>query len=472
MSVRIGWLILLACSCGGTQAWAEASPPNLMLITVDDMNCDSVGAFGCTVPKITPNIDRLASEGMCFERGFVNIAICQPTRAVWMTGRYPHRNGALGFDQITPGVPTLPEALSAAGYYNALIGKARHVVPSRHEAFDFVRDQPQLGYGRSQPLYAAAVREALAAARDANKPSFVMVNLHDPHRPFAGSDQERWRPRPSVSRTFLPRRVPVPGFLPDLPPVRREMAEYFASVHRADEIVGAVLDEVARAGLRDNTVVMFMSDHGMALPFAKTNCYYHSTRTPWIVRWPGVVEPGARDADHFVSGIDLAPTLLEASGLENLAGVDGRSIVPLLRGASQPERNCVFTMINTTSAKRAYPMRAVQDDRYLYIWNGWANGDTRFRNESQNGRTMRAMKQAAEDNPEIARRVEHFLFRTTEEMYDIQLDPDCLTNLIARPNDRFTPRSSAMTKRLWHWMRDTDDPQRKLFEQQVDLALD
>ncbi|MCO6043360.1 sulfatase [Aeoliella sp. ICT_H6.2] len=445
---------------------------NLLFITVDDMNCDSVGAFGCELEGITPNIDRLASEGMAFDRGFVNIAICQPTRAVWMTGRYPHRNGALGFDPINADVPTLPEALQEAGYYNALIGKTNHVVPTRADSFDLKVNQRDLGHGRSESHYVEAVQRAMAEAKEASKPWFIMANLHDPHRPFAGSKQEKYRPRPAVTRTITPQQAEVPAFLPDLPPVRREMAEYFTSVHRADDIVGAILDELKQAGLADRTVVLFMSDHGMPLPFAKTNCYYHSNHTPWIVRWPGVTTPGSRDAEHFVSGVDVAPTLLAAAGLENLPDTDGSSIVPLLEGRQQPERNGVFTMINTTSGKNAYTMRGVQDGQYLYIWNGWADGHTRFRNESQSGRSMRAMVAAAKNNPDIAARVQHFLYRTTEEMYDLENDPDCLVNLIAEPNDQYTPRATAMSKRLWHWMRDTNDPAREQFEQQVELALD
>jgi N-sulfoglucosamine sulfohydrolase len=112
------------------------------------------------------------------------------------------------------------------------------------------------------------------------------------------------------------------------------------------------------------------------------------------------------------------------------------------------------------------------DEQYLYVWNRWADGQMRFRNESQSGRTMKAMVAAAKSDPAIAQRVHHFLYRCTEEMYDIKNDPDCITNLIAEPNDHYSPRASAMTKRLWHWMKDTSDPERALFERQVELALD
>ncbi|MGH7129451.1 MAG: sulfatase-like hydrolase/transferase, partial [Planctomycetaceae bacterium] len=287
--------------------WAHpasaAEPPslNVLFITVDDMNCDSVGAFGCEVPDITPNIDRLAAEGMRFEHAHVNIAICMPTRAVWMTGRYPHRSGALGFDRINADVPTLVEALKDAGYHTGILGKTPHVVPSRHAAFDVIVPATELKSGRSPALYYERCKEFFEKVKAADQPFFLMANAQDPHRPFAGSEQEAQRKGrrrakdrggfPGVSRTYRPEEVTVPGFLPDLPDVHQEMAEYYTSVHRADETVGAVLKALEESGLADSTLVVFMSDHGMPLPFAKTNCWRHSTRTPWIVRRPGVVKP-------------------------------------------------------------------------------------------------------------------------------------------------------------------------------------
>ena len=117
-------------------------------------------------------------------------------------------------------------------------------------------------------------------------------------------------------------------------------------------------------------------------------------------------------------------------------------------------------------------MRAVQDADYLYIWNGWADGKTIFKNESQNGRTMKAMRNAGESDPAIQARVQDFLYRTTEELYDIRNDPGCLNNLLKDPSTAPGGQTSAMTKRLWHWMKRTGDPQRRLFESQVELALD
>ena len=452
----------MAPSAGGTGE-QDRGRLNVLFITVDDMNWDSIGAFGCRVDGITPNIDRLASQGMRFQHGHVTIAICQPTRAVWMTGRYPHRSGALGFDRINPGVPTLIETLKKHGYLNGILAKERHVVPSRHAAFDVIVPAAQLKTGRDPQLYYQQTKSFLEKAKASKKPFFLMANAQDPHRPFAGSAQEAGRKRrnkntiPGVSRTYKPDEIMMPGFLPDLPQIRLELSEYFTSVHRADEVTGAVLRALRESGFEENTLVMFVSDHGMPLPFAKTNCWYQSTRTPWIVRWPGVVKAGSWDREHFVSGIDFTPTILDAAGIPPIKGVDGRTFVPVMKGEKHAGREVVFTHINRTAGRNEYPMRSVQDATYGYIYNAWSDGKTRFRNESQSGRTMKAMSQAAASNPKIAARVKHFLYRTPEELYEYSKDPDARNNLAGKPEHG--ERLARYRRILLEHMEKTGDPQ-------------
>lgn len=450
-------------------ALIAAARPNLLLITVDDMNRDSVGAYGCPIKDITPNIDRLASEGIRFDRGYVNVAICQPCRAVLMTGRYPQNSGALGFDKIKPGVPSLPEALKKAGYFNSLLGKEIHVVPSRHHAFHRIDKQNDLGGGRRAGAYAEAVAASIREAREAGKPFFIMANAADPHRPFAGAKGDRYKSIP-FPRKIQPQEVPVPGFLADLPDIRTELATYFQSVARADQVVGAILDELEKSGEADNTLVLFLSDHGMPFPFAKTNCYPASNLTPFIARWPGRIEADSTDEKHFVSTIDVAPTFLAAAGADPLEGADGSPLLPLFAGETQPGRNKVFTFHQKPFSGKRLPMRAVTHDNYLYIWNGWSDGKNQFRNESMSGLTFKAMKNA--DDPEIRARADYYLHRTREELYDLRDDPDCLHNLLDEPGGKWNPRASAMTKALWHWMKDLNDPELKTFEEQVELALD
>ncbi len=173
----------MACCLFGIPLVAQ-DVPNVLFITLDDMNRDSIGAYGAKVKGVTPNIDNLASEGLRFEHGHVTIAICQPTRAVWMTGRYPHNSGALGFNAINPGVPTLPETLRKNGFLTGILGKTEHVVPSRKGAFDYKRSRAEMLNGRSMLHYGQFTKEFLNLAKEKRQPFFLMANTHDPHRPF------------------------------------------------------------------------------------------------------------------------------------------------------------------------------------------------------------------------------------------------------------------------------------------------
>jgi len=444
-------LTLLTCASFCLSAFAE-SKLNVLFITLDDMNRDSVGIYGSKVKGTTPNIDKLAREGLRFEHGHVSIAICMPTRAVWMTGRYPHNSGALGFTKIKPGVPTLPETLLENGFMTGILGKTEHVVPSRQKAFGYRRDRSEMDNGRSQELYGTFTAEFLGQVKKADKPFFLMVNAHDPHRPFDNRKpaEERVAPEdapepakndkkkkkrtrgdyPAPSRIYQPEEITIPGFLPDLPPIREEIAQYYSSVRRADDVVGRVLSELEKAGFAKNTLVMLKSDHGIPVPFAKTNVWRHSTLTPWIVRWPGTIKPSTHETEHLVAGVDFAPTILDALGLDPMKGMDGRSFLAVLKGKKQKGREFVYTHINTIASKRSYVMRSLQGKRYGLIWNGWHDGKTTFKNESMSGLTWKAMAKAAESDPALAKRVKHYLYRAPFEFYDYGKDPDALKNLI------------------------------------------
>ena len=303
--------------------------PNILLITADDLNWDSLGAYGCKVPGITPHLDELAAQGMIFRHAHVNIAVCQPSRQTLMTGMYPHRNGGEGFEPIHDEVRSLTQWLGSLGYLNGILGKEKHLQPIEKFRWDYLAGEAALadgeGIGRSEGKYHGHALKFIAKSVAEGKPFFLMANLHDPHRPFAGSEQERaaWGDDlPKFTRRITGEEVEVPGFLPDVPDVRREIAEYMTSVHRCDRIVGAVLRALEETGQEENTLVMFLSDNGIAVPFAKSNCYLHSTKTPWIVRWPGKVKAGVVDEEHVISGIDYMPTVLDALGVSGLRGTE------------------------------------------------------------------------------------------------------------------------------------------------------
>ena len=455
---------------------AESKPPlNVLLITADDLTYDSLGTYGCEVPNITPNLDRLARQGLRFHHAHVNIAVCQPCRQSIMTGRYPHTNGSRGFDPIDPNVPTLQERLREAGYLNGILGKEKHLKPMERYCWDLCATEGDLssgaGIGRSPQKYHDYTRQFLELAKERKKPFFLMANIHDPHRPFAGSAQElrSWgRDLPKVRRTIGEKDVTVPAFLAELPEVKKEIAEYYTSVYRTDESAGAILKALEESGFADNTIVMFLSDNGIAVPFAKANCYLDSTKTPWIVSWPGTVKPGRVDDTHLISGIDFMPTILEALGLEQVDNMDGRSFLPVLRGEQQEGREHAFTEFHYTFARRCFPMRAVQGRRFGYIVNFWAGRTKPMRMDSTSGLTFNAMKKAGESDPEIAARVTLFEHRVLEEFFDFEQDPHGLHNLVGNPE--YEAEIAKAREVLRSEMQRTKDPALTAFDQLDDPA--
>ena len=257
----------------------------------------------------------------------------------------------------------------------------------------------------------------------------------------------------------------VPGFLPDLPGVRKEISYYQNSARRLDDTFGKTMQALKESGYEDNTLVMFLSDNGIAVPFAKCNVYLASTLTPWIVRWPGKVKPNTADRTHFISGVDFLPTILEATGVKGLGKLDGVSFVPLLEGKSQAGRDMVFTQIDSKAGGAAIPMRCVQDGKYGYIFNAWSDGAYWYRNSNE-GMSMKAMNVAAKTDKRIAERVKMFRYRVLEELYDMERDPDCLVNLIDNP--AYKKACDRLCGEMAAWMKRTSDPLLAAFENRYD----
>jgi N-sulfoglucosamine sulfohydrolase len=432
-----------------------AKPLNLLLIVADDLNFSSVGYMGATVDAITPNLDKLARQGLIFANAHVTAAVSQPSRGALMTGLYPHHSGVEGFFHTSKDIPTLMSVLRNSGYAVGIAGKVSHSTPVGDFKWDREAEPNDLGQGRNPERYYQEFTEFVKTAKESGKPFYFMANSHDPHRPFHGSEGDiKMKGNgkyPDPSRVYRPEEITVPGFLPDIPLVREELAQYFSSVRRLDDMVGKVLQVLDEQGIADNTVVMFLSDNGISQPFAKTNCYMNSTHTPWIVRWNGVVAAGSNDSEHFISGIDFMPTALEICGVKTPQRLDGRSFLPLLKGKTQKGRDRVYTQFYETSGKNRYPMFAVQTTKHLYIFNPWSDGSYLFKNEAQVGLAFKGMREAGSSNPDIQQRVNLLWYRTPEEFYDLEKDPDALVNLV--DNTAYAPFVETYRHDLEKWMK-------------------
>jgi len=439
-----------------------AQPLNILYFTADDMNHDSSAVFGGPIKDLTPNVDRLAAEGLRFEHAYSTVAVCQPVRQTMFCGLYPHRSGSMGFFPVKPVVRTLNQQLRDAGYLISRFGKGRHLQPSEQFCSDIGDDT----ISRRPSKLAEATRMVLRKAREEGKPFFHNINCYDPHRPFIGmkgpDDLAEGEP---PSRWVKPEEITeVPGFLEDLPEIRRELAGYYTNVRRLDDAVGAVLAVLKEEGFAENTLVMFYGgDHGMSFPFGKSNSYENSSRGALIVRWPGVTKPGSVDRSHMVSTLDFTPTLLDAARLPAIPNIDGRSFAPALKGESMSGWDHVFTQYNAAYGNNWLPMRCMRTKDRSYIWNAWSNGTKKYHTENMAGLTWKTMLAAAESNPAIKARTDHYTFRTPEEFYDLSNDRFERTNLIADPKRQ--TEIDSMRKELLALMQRTADPFAEAFAQ-------
>ncbi|MCU0778083.1 MAG: sulfatase [Akkermansiaceae bacterium] len=452
MKSIIRLLTALLLPLAGLQA---AKPLNILFFTADDMNYDSSGVCGGPIKDLTPNLDRLASEGLRFEFAYSTVAVCQPVRQTMQTGLYPHRSGSMGFYPIKPEVRTLNQQLHAAGYLISMFGKNNHHQPAEKFCADVTEDK----ISRHPTKLAEATRKFLKMARDQGRPFFHNVNCYDPHRPFIGingpNDLAGGEP---PSRWIKPDEITqVPGFLENLPEIRRELAGYYTNVRRLDDALGAVLKVLQEEGFAENTLVMlYAGDHGMSFPFAKSNDYENSSRGALMIRWPGVTKPGGVDTHHLVSTLDFAPTLLEAAGLPPIPGIDGRSFLPALKGEKMPGWDRVFTFYNAAFGNNWLPMRCLRTKNHSYIWNAWSDGKRQYQTENMAGLTWKAMLAAAATNPALKVRTDFYLHRVPEEFYDLTNDHCERTNLIGDPSRQ--AEIEAMRRELLALMRRTGDP--------------
>jgi len=428
---------------------------NILFLTADDMNYDSSGCYGGPIRDLTPNLDGLARESIRFVHAYSTVAVCQPVRQIMQTGLYPHRNGAMGFFPIKCEVRTLNEQLHDAGYLISMFGKGKHHQPAEKFCVDYREEK----ISRHPSQLAVATRTFLKMAREQGRPFFHNVNCYDPHRPFIGiKGPDDLAEGEKPSRWIRPEEVTVvPGFLEDLPEIRRELAGYYTNVRRLDDSVGAVLKVLKEEGFDNDTIVMFYGgDHGMSFPFAKSNDYENSSRGALMIRWPGVVKPDSVDSDHLVSTLDFAPTLLEAAGLPPIKDIDGRSFLPALKGGKMAGWDRVYTFYNAAFGNNWLPMRCVRNKDRAYIWNAWSDGKREYHTENMSGLTWKSMVAAGAADPAIKARVDFYLYRVPEEFYDLTNDRCERRNLIADPSRQV--EIEEMRKDLLALMKRTGDP--------------
>jgi arylsulfatase A-like enzyme len=326
-------LFPFACfACFAGHSLSAAPRPNLIAFLSDDHGVDFVGCYGNAAIQ-TPNMDRLAREGMRFTRVFAASPTCSPSRAALYTGLYPSRNGTMGnHTDSRPGLKSLPQYLRALGYRVVIANKA-DVRPK--EVFDFEvlnatlprNPEVQRRY-RAEGLDTKKVDEFLSshAKEHADQPLCLILGDNAPH--------VVWEP----NRTYDPLKLPVPPIMVDTPKTRAALANYYQDITTADRHLGEVLASVKRHGFETNTLFIYTSDQGPEWPHCKWTCYDTGLRVPFLARWPGVVKSGATAA-AMVSLVDVLPTFVELAGGKAPDDLDGRSFKEVLLGKAASHRS-------------------------------------------------------------------------------------------------------------------------------------
>ncbi len=435
MLARSLCLLLLALTAGRILAAAEPARPNLVLFLSDDHSLLDSTVYGSKDVR-TPQMQRLAADGLVFDRAFVVSPSCAPSRAALLTGLMPARNGAeANHSRPRAELKKLPAYLQSLGYEVVAFGKVSHYKHTGDYGFDhFAHD----AYHED-----IAVENALQwlRARRSTKPLCFIVGTNWPHVPW-----------PKDLAGYNPADLTPPPTHVDTPKTREARARYYAAIAHMDTELGQVYD-ASREIFGKNFVFLTTADHGAQWPFSKWSCYDAGLRTPLIAVWPGRLRAGTR-TDAMVSWVDIIPTLVDLAGGPAPTGLDGRSFAPVLRGETTTHRDRVFATHSGDGNRNVYPTRALRTADWKYIRN--LHPEFRYtthvdlvQNEDSPA-YFPTWVELAKTSPAAAAIVRRYHERPAEELYDLRGDPLEQRNLAADP--AHATRLAALRDEVTAWM--------------------
>lgn len=404
-------------------------PPNIVFITCHDLG-KHLGCYGQSTVN-SPVLDQLAGQGVIFDRSFCTAPQCSPSRAALHTGRHAHTNGMMGLAhssfawRMHAREQHLAKRLKKIGYQTALVG-VQHLTSHQQAS--------SLGYdtvipGNHARTEAGPNAAAWLAQVNTNRPFYLEVGFYEPHRPYdQGSDTSRG--------------VAIPPYIPNTPQAQQDFAALQGSIKALDDGAGMVLDALDARGLRANTWVIFVTDHGLAMPRAKCTLYDPGIETALIMRWPEGGLSGGRRINGMISHVDIVPTILQALGRARPANLHGRSFWPLLKNQTYRPNEQVF--VEKTFHTAYEPMRGIRTARYKLIVNLEIDIAINAPSDVQNSPVYPTML------AEITR------LRPHVELYDLQADPLERDNLAGQAQVASTEKG--LKQRLLAWMKSTKDP--------------
>ena len=423
---------------------------NILIITSDDQGINA-GCYGDKL-AVTPNIDRLAQDGILYTNAYVTHASCSSSRSSILTGLYPHQNGQIGLAgkhpeyRIHDHIPLLPNIMKNSSYKTGIIGKL-HVSPAANFHFDYDHRDANGPETRRDVNNIARLAEDFLEENQAS-PFFLYVNYFDPHRPY-GENARQFNGLPK--NPYQPDDISPFNYLGlNGESVRLEVAGYYNCVNRLDTGIGLLLEKLKKFGMYDNTLIIFLGDHGVPFTRAKTTCYEAGTKIPFIIKWPNS-EGAGNICPEFVSTVDIFPTVLALAEITcpEVTGMNLRQQFPV--GDNISRRPYLFTEYTSHAANHFYPRRAIRDKKYKLIHNldfFRKNpvpfiGTTRINEGVIQSPTVKEAYKTNQHPPEW-------------ELYDLSKDPFELKNMAANEEYRFVLEK--LQKILMEWRIKTKDP--------------
>ena len=432
-------LATLACAALRLSA-AEPAKPNLVIFLTDDHSLLDSAVYGAKDVR-TPNMTRLASAGLVFERAFVASPTCAPSRGALLTGLMPARNGAEpNHSRPRDDIKKLPAYLKELGYEVVAFGKVSHYQHTQYYGFDH--------WANDKYHEDVAIPNGLKWLRErkSTKPLCLFLGTNWPHVPW-----------PETGEGHKAEDVKIPPTNIDTPRTREVRTHYYAAIGRMDTELGQAFD-TAYEVLGQNTFFLTTSDNGAQWPFGKWSCYDGGIRTPMIAVWPGQIAAGRR-TPAMVSWIDILPTLVELGGGPAPQGIDGRSFAAVLRGQTSAHRDRIFTTHSGDGRMNIYPIRSVRDERWKYIRNlhpeYYYSTHVDLAQEGNGPGYFGSWLLEAKQNPSAAALLLRYHEHPAEELYDLAADPYELKNLATNP--QFAAQLAALRGQVDAWMKESGD---------------
>jgi N-sulfoglucosamine sulfohydrolase len=467
-----GFLLLLTAFFGCQPAQEQTTRPNIILFVADDHGTDALGCYGNPVIQ-TPNLDNLADEGVRFTNAYCTSASCAASRSVILTGKYGHATGSYGhvheyhhfstFDTVQ----SLPVLLEEQGYLTARIGKY-HLAPESVYYFQEILE--------ADPRNTVEMANKCKDIINSEKPFFLYFCTDDPHRgaPFQpdpwnapndfGNREEGY---PGViKKEYDPDEVIVPDFLPDTKECREELAQYYQSVSRIDQGFGKLMEHLRESGKEENTIIIYISDNGIAFPGAKTTVYEPGIKLPCIVKSPDLNQKGIVN-NAMISWVDITPTILDMAGIDiEKMNFHGRSFNKILDQLDPAGWDRVYASHTFHEITMYYPMRVIRKDNMKLIWNIAYGLEYPFASDLWISSTWQGIHR----NDKMyfgKRKVDDYLFRSEFELYNLDTDPDEINNLAN--SEVHQEILESLKKELKKFQKETRDPWLIMWENDASL---